>query len=70
MLEHLEPAVASLTDLRDNDIDIVKDNLSKNHDEFLEVERNIREQASCEQWYVERNMRLPALNFGGVIRGR
>ena len=48
----------------------MKDNLSKNHDELLEVERNTRGQASCEQWYVERNKRLTASNFGGVIRRR
>ena len=66
----MEPAVASLAGLSDNDIDIVKDNLSKNHDEILEVERNTRGQASCERWYVERNMRLTASNFGGVIRRR
>ena len=70
VLKHLEPAVASLAGLRDNDIDIVKDDLSKNHDEVLEVERNTRGQASCEQWYVERNMRLTASNFDGVIRRR
>ena len=70
VLELLEPAVASLAGLSDNDIDIVKDNLSKNHDEILEVERNTRGQASCERWYVERNMRLTASNFGGVIRRR
>ena len=52
------------------DIDIVKDNLSKNHDEILEVERNTRGQASCERWYVERNMRFTASNFGGVNRRR
>ena len=38
VLELFEPAVASLAGLSDNDIDIVKDNLSKNHDEILEVE--------------------------------
>ena len=70
VLEYLEPAVASLAGLRDNDTDIVKDNLSKSHDELLEIERNTRGQASCEQWYVERNMKLTASNFGGVIKRR
>ena len=69
-LELLEPADASLAGLSDNDIDIVKDNLSKNHDEILEVERSTRGQASCERWYVERNMRLTGSNIGGVIKRR
>ena len=70
VLELLESAVASLAGLSYNHIDIVKDNLSKNHDGISEVERNTRGQASCERCYVERNMRLTASNFGGVIRRR
>jgi hypothetical protein len=67
-LGKLDPGSANLAILSIDNIDIVKESLSKNHSQLLEVEKNTRRQASCEQWYAERKIRLTASNFGVVVK--
>ena len=51
-------------------IGIVSEFLGITHPELLEIEKNTRKQASCDQWYQERKIRLTASNFGAVIKRR
>ena len=71
VLKGLEMVVANLVFiLSDENIDLVKVELSKTYCQLSEIEKNTRGQSTREQWYDERNIRLTASNFGAVIKRR
>ena len=37
-------------------------------EKIFEIEKNTRDQSSCDQWYDERKNRLTASNFGAAIK--
>ena len=68
-LEHLQHKKINLANVP-GEIAAQAASLEVTHDQFLEIERNTRGQASSDRWYNERKHRITASNFGLVIKRR
>ena len=69
MFENMEHPGVNWSYIDEKNVEFVKE-LSVTNQKLREVERNTRDQSTCDRWFEERRQRITSSNFGAVIKRR
>ena len=69
MFETMEHPGVNWSYVDEKNVEFVKE-LSVTNQKLREVERNTRDQSTCDRWFEERGRRITSSNFGAVLKRR